>query len=216
MGLILVFDLDDTIAHMRSDSIVQINQRILNIFNYIKQNALRGSVIDTIFLLTNNSIKKYIKYIDNLLLMAIGSTGAFKGGEQGYPVDNYFFDYIMDYVHSSRNYDKTKSIEDVVYMLDKLNISYSSTADIMSRTFFFDDQEHNMRIDMSVHGFPDHYIKITPPFTIDDNDKTNYYPVLDSIQKESQTLIGGGKRSRYKKRRTLRRIRKNKRKTYRI
>jgi len=211
MGLILVFDLDDTIAHMNPDGSIVINNNILEMFINIKQKALRGTAIDGIFLLTNNDSKNYVAHIDYYLLKRTGSIGGFVGGEEGYPSAEYFFDYIMDYRHSARNKLKNKSVADVKFMVDKLSIPYIDDTDILNRTFFFDDLEHDLKGDMEANGVPEHYIRITPPFKTDIDDKTDYKPVRDALSKEEKNLKGG-KRSCYKKRRTLRRLRNTKRK----
>jgi hypothetical protein len=214
MGLILVFDLDQTLAH--TTDLVYFNMNIVHILDYIVKNALRGSVINGIFLLTNNDNKGYVKLIDENLKRALKSTGDFIGGE-GYPAGTYFFDYIMDYTHSRRQADKSKSILDVRFMADSLDIRYTDNNELLSRTYFFDDLEHTLRADMTAAGVPDHYIQITPPYQNNAEDVTNYEPVRAAITAEEGVMRGeltvdgmtyrvsrrGGKRS-YKKRKTRR------------
>jgi len=214
MGLILVFDLDQTLAH--TTDLVYFNFNIVHILNYIVKKALRGSVIDGIFLLTNNDNKDYVKLIDENLKKALKSTGAFRGGE-GYPADTYFFDYIMDYTNSHRHANKTKSYADIKFMADGLGIRYADDNELLRRIYFFDDLEHDLKGEMTAAGLPDHYIQITPPFENKGADVTNYEPVKMAIDAEERamhsavTLDGmtyrvsrkGGKRS-YKKRKTRR------------
>jgi hypothetical protein len=214
MGLILVFDLDQTLAH--TTDLVYFNLNIARILNYIVKKTLRGSVIDGIFLLTNNDNKDYVKLIDENLKINLKSTGAFRGGE-GYPADKYFFDYIMDYTHSRRNPDKSKSYADIKFMVDSLGIRYTDDTELLSRTYFFDDLAHILKDQMTAAGLPDHYIQITPPFENKADDVTNYEPVKMAIDAEERamysavTLDGktyrvsrkGGRRS-YKKRKTRR------------
>ena len=69
MGLILVFDLDQTLAH--TTDLVYFNLNIVHILDYIVKKALRGSVINGIFLLTNNDNKGYVKLIDENLASKI-------------------------------------------------------------------------------------------------------------------------------------------------
>lgn len=244
MGLILVFDLDETITYTDSENNVHFNDNVIDLFAYIKQKFLRGVVIDAIFLLTNNSDKKYIKNINDFIVYHlrntnnntlnnignIGNIGIFTGGEEGYPEGVYFFDYIMDYVHSHRNPRKTKSLADIKYMADKIGLTYNNDLDLLNRTFFFDDRDHVIKTEMEEHGIPHHYIKITPPYEPDLNDyfkdDTNYKSVYDAIKEgiykslhniSNDNLSGGNikkKSSRYKKRRTLKRLRYKKRKTF--
>ena len=212
MGLILVFDLDQTLAH--TTDLVYFNFNIVHILNYIVKKALRGSVIDGIFLLTNNDNKGYVKLIDENLKTGLKSTGAFKGGE-GYPADTYFFDYIMDYTHSRRHANKTKSYADIKFMADVLGIRYNDDNELLRRTYFFDDLEHDIKGEMTAAGLPDHYIQITPPFEHKAEDVTNYEPVKMAIEADERAMqdavtlsgktyrVKGGKRS-YKKRKTRR------------
>ena len=215
MGLILAFDLDQTLAH--TTDLVYFNFNIVHILNYIVKKALRGSVIDGIFLLTNNDNKDYVKIIDANLNRALKSTGAFRGGE-GYPEDNYFFDYIMDYTHSRRHANKTKSIADIKFMADVIGIRYNDDNELLRRTYFFDDLVHDLKGEMIAAGLPDHYIQITPPFEHKAEDVTNYEPVKVAIDTEEQAMQGavtlsgktyrvkGGKRAHKKgKTRRLRR-----------
>ena len=63
----------------------------------------------------------------------------------------------------------------------------------MSRTYFFDDQEHVIQHEMEDNfdgKYADHYIKITPGFTGKrEDDLTNYEPVLSALD-----MFTGGKR----------------------
>ena len=233
--------MDETITYADSENNVHFNDSVIDLFVYIKEKFLRGVVIDAIFLLTNNSDKEYIKNINdyivyhlrnnnNNVLNNIGNIGIFTGGEEGYPEGVYFFDYIMDYVHSHRNPRKTKSLADIKYMADKIGLTYNNDLDLLNRTFFFDDRDHVIKEEMEENGIPHHYIKITPPYEPDLNsfftDNTNYKPVYDAIKEgiykslhnTSNNNLSGGKikkkSSSYKKRKTLRRIKKNKRMTF--
>jgi len=232
MGLILVFDLDETITYMDSENNVHFNDNVIELFIYIKEKFLRGVVIDAIFLLTNNSDKKYIKNINDFIvyhlrntdknvLNNIGNIGTFTGGEEGYPEGVYFFDYIMDYVHSHRNPRKTKSFADIKYMADKIGITYNNNLDLLNRIFFFDDRDHVIKTEMEENGIQNHYIKITPPYQPDLDsfftDNTNYKPVYDAIEKEiyksinsiDNAPIGGYRRAKTRKARKSRKPRKS-------
>lgn len=206
MGLILVFDLDQTIASPAGDSDIIVNDKIVEILQVIERAKLRGNGVDAIFLLTNNSNTEYIKWIDGYLLEKTESIGKFKG-EDDYPDDDYFFDYIMDYNNPSRNGDRlTKSLNNIKFMIDKAGIEGT---DLLSRIYFFDDLDHVIKGELAADGFGNQYIKITPPLEFKKKDLTDYRPIHAAIR-NLMRRTAGGKRSRYKKRRTLRKLRNTK------
>jgi hypothetical protein len=231
-GLILVFDLDETITNT-----VQPLKMNDNVFNILKTAAgLRYAGVDAIFLLTNNADRDYVASIDDVLLNSINSVGLY-GGDDGMPLKEYFFDYIMTRNHPARRNGR-KSMTDVMYMCNKIGMEDANMRNfesIMSRTYFFDDQEHDLSIQLKVSfnsKYNDHSIRITPPFTgRGEIDNTNYEPILNVLadippippinyrnyanyNPYNNPLSGGkrprssSRRSRSKKRRTLTR-RKN-------
>lgn len=180
-GLVLVFDLDETIINTSKP--IQFNQAILDLLNVIT--PLRGQEIDAVFLLTNNSREEYIKLINNLLAKITH-----------YNAVNYF-DYVMTYKHPTRDEGRTKSLKNVEFMMDTTG---KSKENLLSRTFFFDDQEHVIQEEMIEGGVPDHYIQIIPGFTGNgDEDETNYEPVYSAIRNQS-----GGKRKNSRTRKVRR------------
>ena len=209
MGLILVFDLDQTIASPAGDNDIIVNDKIIEILGVIQRANLRGNGVDAIFLLTNNSSAEYIKWIDGFLLEQTKSIGKFKGGDD-YPEDDYFFDYIMDYNNSTRNGDRlTKSLNNIKVMVDKAGIEYITDKDLLTRIYFFDDLDHVIKDELAADGLGNQYIKITPPLEFKKKDLTDYNPIYAAIRNLMRRKAGG-KRSCYKKRRTLRKLRTTK------
>jgi len=130
-GLILVFDLDNTIYSWEGSAPFNplnprcINQPIWNIL--LRAAALRGRGVDAIFLLTNNGHYDFITAIDNALKTQSKSIGKFTGApecnidalsdiEKRYltadtnfakmnPTGTYFFDYILTRWADVRRYE---------------------------------------------------------------------------------------------------------------
>jgi len=130
-GLILVFDLDNTIYSWEGSAPFNplnkrcINQPIWNIL--LRAAALRGRGVDAIFLLTNNGHYDFINAIDNALKIQSKSIGKFTGApecnieavsdvEKRYltadtnfakmnPTGTYFFDHILTRWADVRRYE---------------------------------------------------------------------------------------------------------------
>jgi ankyrin repeat protein len=130
-GLILVFDLDNTIYSWEGSAPFNplnprcINQPIWNIL--LRAAALRGRGVDAIFLLTNNGHYDFISAIDNALKIQSKSIGKFTGEpecnidalshiEKRYltsetnfakmnPSGTYFFDHILTRWADVRRYE---------------------------------------------------------------------------------------------------------------
>lgn len=235
-GIILVFDLDQTIAHHTGGENVAININIVNLFKHIYRTGERSPAVSRIFLLTNNNNKNYIKFIDHWLRDTIPAVGAFTGdvgdnimGSENtentskyYETDNYFFDYILDWDHYSRGGAGLKRVKDIKFMLKQFGENNEDDENTLLKTFFFDDlPDHVLREEYKNVSAESNYIQITPPFKGTELDRTNYSFVYETIRATEEALkeentnynMAGGKRSRYKKRRTLRRLRNKKRKT---
>ena len=222
MGIILVFDLDQTIAHSEEDEKVIINNNIIKLFKYIYRNGSRSPAVDRIYLLTNNSNKDYIKFIDNWLKDNIPARGSFTGdtltglnnSSEYYEIDDYFFDYILDYDHYSREGKGIKGLKDIKFMLNIFGGYPDNDQELVSRTFFFDDlPTHAIKKEMKTLGYENHYIQITPPFKGVELDRTDYSLVYltiqemeDALDKEANNDMNflGGKRLYYKKHKSLR------------
>ena len=129
-GLILVFDLDNTIYSWEGAAFNPLNPRCINqrIWNILlRAAALRGRGIDAIFLLTNNGHYDFINVIDNALKIQSKSIGKFTGApecnieavsdvEKRYltadtnfakmnPTGTYFFDHILTRWADVRRYE---------------------------------------------------------------------------------------------------------------
>jgi hypothetical protein len=217
-GLVLVFDLDQTLIDTkavskvmsRTDDVIEaaLNDRIIggilgpaNTF----RTAYPGS-IDAILLLTNNSSQVYVSNVCKIIARKLGHTGRnfrnIQSSENArfkaiYPL---FFDYIMMIGTPRRAGSSEKSLNEVRIMLDALKIKDD---DLEKRTFFFDDQEHaKMRRDIG----DSHYIKIIGPDVDpmhpefnwgfrqgkDNSGLTNYEPILEELRKISANSANTG------------------------
>lgn len=187
-GLVLVFDLDETIAKFtdiggNSSKInnLRINPTILDILKKATQ-AKETGVVDAILLLTNNNSGIYITQIE------------FKIGDD-MPSGDFAFDDMMKR-DDSRRYDtsnianKVKHIEDVKRML--LNIG-KSVDNLSERVYFFDDI-HDHEIGKYIPY--DHYIKITPRYDPETIDKTDYSAVYRALGLPYEQLGGRAKKAK--------------------
>ena len=212
MGLILVFDLDQTIIDSQKyfyqrpetyESINELKNEILTggylnltIIGILKRASKlrdedvanpKDKKVTAIFLLTNNSDPIYVAAVDSAIHELCNSTGKYYTDANidpdaaFMPKKPYFFDSIMMRGHSKRvGSDPSKSLNDVYVMLRYLEIKKRPVLDSI---YFFDDIYHEMDRQLNSFGFPDHSIKISPPFDRKEKDLTNYKPVLDRLSK---------------------------------
>lgn len=167
MGLVLVFDLDQTLIDSNGLSKKQGNDNIWNrigshlnmrLINEVFRPALELRVekkVDAIFLLSNNSGKEYVINVIHYLALILG-------------VDEPF-DYVMIRQHSSRpqSLNPPKRIQDVKFMMDNAVVAIPYSDDLASRVYFFDDNTtHEIRKELE----PDHYIEIQGP-DVDENEQ---------------------------------------------
>jgi hypothetical protein len=195
-GWIFVWDLDDTITHLEN-RIIYYNSKAVGTLKYAIDARDQGKV-DAIFLLTNNSDKRYIDDIHQTLNDTLGKE---------------VFDYIFHAGMEGRNVPSgkavnyaTKSLSDVEKMIDAINPIREnplSKENLINRILFFDDQEHILSKQLRDSGNGNNYIKITPPFRMDD--ETNWVHVLDILGGQ-----GGGKRRKPKTRKRKQAKRKTK------
>lgn len=186
-GLILVFDLDETIVNTRKP--IQFNPEILKILRVAS--SIRDQGVDAIFLLTNNGDDKYVDQINKGLARITD-----------YDNDN-FFDAVMTANHMFRTLEDDypiKHLQDIKILMSAARKTFTTNEDLMSRTYFFDDQEHIIQHEMEDNfdgKYADHYIKITPGFTgKGEEDLTNYEPIDSAIR----SVQRGGKRNNRKTR----------------
>jgi hypothetical protein len=211
MGLVLVFDMDQTILDSSDPSLyddVHTSEEISNLESKIVKNLnlnvlrilVRASKLRTsgkvtaIFLLTNNSSIPLVTALDNVLLEISGSRGHFKRTEDPdvdeFPEKPYFFDYIMVRQNPRRPklYNPPKRLYDILAMMEHIGI-YDEHANPLKDIYFFDDiGNHQLHNDFKIleHGkYLDHYIHITPPFSTKTKDVTDYTPILQALSERN-------------------------------
>jgi hypothetical protein len=191
MGIVLVFDLDQTIVdtqesflHLDTSMIDRLKKQIRpflneNIVNLLKRaSKLRHTHVSAICLLTNNSDVVFIAAVDSLLRDLCGSPGKYKTPDniddysKYFVNQDYFFDAIMPRYHPTRDPTSSKSVKDV-----KVMMSYLGEKVVLDDIYFFDDQPHV--IDREIRNS----IKIVPLFNRYKNDLTNYKPILERLSR---------------------------------
>ena len=211
MGLILVFDMDQTILDSSDpylferpsgpEALVILKRKIKeslnwNVVNIIKRAAkLRPDKVSAICLLTNNSSHILVSAVDEVLYEETSSKGKFKtykgnSNDLGMPPRDkpYFFDSIMMRQHSTRpktiDNNPPKRLIDILNMMNFIGIK-DTGIETMKDVYFFDDiGTHNLRAEfnfMSDGKYKNHYIQITPPYNKLLQDKTDYRPVLHAL-----------------------------------
>lgn len=235
MGLILVFDMDQTIldssdpsfyddadtpeeiSALESKIAKSLNINVLRIL--VRASKLRTSgKVTGLFLLTNNSSIPLVSALDKVLLEISGSRGQFKRVEDPdvdeFPEKPYFFDYIMVRQHPRRPklYNPPKRLYDILAMMEHIGM-YDEHANPLKDIYFFDDiGNHQLHNDFKIleHGkYLDHYIHITPPFSMKTKDTTDYSPILHALSERNSNnrsprtykshLVKGGRSRRTKK-----------------
>jgi hypothetical protein len=186
-GLVLVFDLDQTLIDTHNDwsgimdslqdeSLTDkqfkdiINTKIVPLLNMTLINKILrpASVLRktgqgaAILMLTNNTRIEFAANVSYAIQDLLKSVSKYHDGKGGRHF--YFFDYIMLRNHESRDGSPNppKSITDVETMLQKIGLSIR---DLEERTYFFDDRsDHDIRYDFTRGGLNDkeHYIHILP------------------------------------------------------
>ena len=209
MGLVLVFDLDQTIIDSSDpylfnrpntpEGITELKKRANGLLNFrlvndvIKRAArLRGTdKITGIFLLTNNSSKIMVSAVDSVLRDTVarenpeGSIGKYKTSAnkdpdtQGMPNQPYFFDSILMREHSGRT--PGSEVNNPVKNLEDVKRMLGFIGVKMS------DEEIRKNTfffdDMDHPGMTlgDQYIKIYPPFKKYTLDYTHYDLILQKL-----------------------------------
>jgi len=205
-GLVLVFDLDETIAkfveikrNLSNINDIVINPTILDILGKATQ-AKETGVVDAILLLTNNIDGNYITIIEYIISDNIIS-GDFQFDDMMKRDDPRRYD-------TSKIPNKVKHIEDVKRMLLKLG---KSVDNLPERVYFFDDI-HNHEIGKYIPD--DHYIKITPKYDPTTKDLTDYSAVYRALGLPYEQLGGLSRKTRKaKKNRVTHRKKRRQRKT---
>jgi hypothetical protein len=184
MGLVLVFDMDQTLIdsstgfknisdeNLITEIKIAMNMDMINkVLKSAAHQRERGKV-DAIVMLTNNSDKIFAAWISMLIAEILNSRSKYEPMYVNPELDvvytdskprkslDSFFDYIMWRGHSSRPdiEDTPKRIQDVKYMMEKLTLS---TENLEQRTYFFDDRtDHLIGADFDRFGLGEHYIVI--------------------------------------------------------
>jgi hypothetical protein len=187
LGLVLVFDLDQTLIDTNNDwsgimdslqdeSLTdkqfkdRINTKIVPLLNMTLINKIlrpasvlrKTGQVAAILMLTNNTRIEFAANVSYAIQELLKSVSKYHDGKGGRHF--YFFDYIMLRNHESRDgsANPPKSITDVETMLQKIGLSIR---DLEERTYFFDDRsDHDIRYDFTRGGLNDkeHYIHILP------------------------------------------------------
>ena len=201
MGIVLVFDLDQTIVDSTNPKFFDnslrpgekrrmikesLNMNIVNLL--IRASKLRPSgKVTAICLLTNNSSMEFVKLVDDILKEFTGSVGSYgkKAVEDGFEEGDYFFDAIMTREHIARpktpSGNPPKRLEDINKMLEPFDLKFGSAT--MDDLFFFDDLPNHqiMQTYKEVGDFRENYIEIKPRYTKYTKDTTNYSPILRAL-----------------------------------
>lgn len=208
-GLVLVFDLDETIANfprylgsienvinMRPEN-VDINSEIIKVFAAAIKGREEGKV-DAILMLTNNGLSEYIKIVIKRLNKELGYKSnifdkIFYASSEA-PLDDIIFKGKSTRLFIPRNERSrlpegtTNSIEknlaDVEYMLEELGIDNSN---LYENVYFFDDMDHKIMEQIN----PYHYIHIHPFPELSYNLQTNYDQVVRDIENKVAGQQGG-------------------------
>jgi hypothetical protein len=236
-GLILVFDLDQTLidtATFRHEK-----GRISNIGKYMNirlieevlkpASKLRGNGVDGIFLFTNNTADAYIEGVCKYLATTIRNTDG----------NAFFFDYVMTPNDSYKGAEDpyTKSISKIEHILrhkcpyshrERDPVTFKDYSDLAERLFFFDDQEHpNIReffqgvgSGANIPNFSNHYMQIQGRKVGDgfvkgaeeaEDDRTDYEPIKRELAKigPSEAPQGGSRKRHKRERKRERRLTKH-------
>ena len=219
-GLVLVFDLDDTIANFprylsSMDELmdmplanIDINTELLKVFAAAIKGREEGRV-DAILMLTNNGsseyIKKVIKRLNNDLRYKSNIFDKIFYASEEQPLDDVIFKgkstrlFIPRNERSRQPQGRTNNIEknmaDVEYMLNELGVE---NRDLFNNVYFFDDMEHKIIQQMNHY----HYILIHSFPQISYNALTDYDKVVSDIENKVVAQEGGRRRARTKVART--------------
>jgi hypothetical protein len=164
-GLILVFDLDNTIVGEYSDQSkfdseeIVLNERIVELLRKAVD-ARNKNIVSAILLLTNNADEIFIKVVELTISMRLKKNYHFT-----------IFDEGMSRNHPFRSPPKEnppKSLREVEYMVRKAKLD---TENLANRVIFIDDiATHQIAQEIP----KEHYIHVNPPFVKGGVDTTDY------------------------------------------
>ena len=202
-SIIFAWDLDQTLAHRVKDTLYM-NLKPLRYMNKLFNSYKYGANL----LLTNNSNKVYIDFVHESLTKKYNEM--FPKHQKTKLFDNiysatqeangtYTTPRVLD--ESVPNGIRTpnhlaKRLEDVANMIEPLGISTEPSGSLSSRVFFFDDiPNHNILYEINKGN----YINITPPFTGQGEDNTDYSTVDEALGGFEIVIHRGGASKKYRK-----------------
>jgi len=186
-GWILVWDMDDTLV--KGYPYPELNTKAIEVLK--KAIEKRGDTVDKIFMLTNNSDRKYITLVNFMIYESIYPHR--KGGE-AIPL-NGVFDDVMTRTHKSRpkKYDPPKRLLDVLTLMKLRN-----PEEIRNRILFFDNLDnHHIAGEIP----KEHYIHIKSDFTpLNAKGKTDWARVIRLLDLLPLRISGSLTRTRSRSR----------------
>jgi hypothetical protein len=193
-GLILVWDVDQTLSGQYFDPNVFLKNPTVNPYDYVILNPKALQVIQLANdakttgrvaiqgILTNNGDENFIQLIISAIENKIGQ--------------KHIFDFVMTRNHPSREStdQQPKRLQDIQTMLNEIG---APTTNLANRVYFFDDMVHVLKSELPA----DHYIQILPPFPGKDlyenpdlngeSDETNWQSILTALRQLPPPLKGG-------------------------
>ena len=210
-GLVLVWDVDQTLSGQYFDPNVFLKNPAINPYDYVLLNPKALQVIQLANdakttgrvaiqgILTNNGDENFIR----LIITAIEN----KLGQKP------LFDFVMTRNHPSREStdQQPKRLQDIQTMLNEIG---APTTNLVNRVYFFDDMVHVLKSELPA----DHYIQILPPFPGKDlyenpdlkgeSDETNWQSILTALRQVPSQPSKGGRRMRRPAKKSRRRHKK--------
>jgi len=210
-GLVLVWDVDQTLSGQYFDPNVFLKNPAINPYDYVLLNPKALQVIQLANdakmtgrvaiqgILTNNGDENFIR----LIITAIEN----KLGQKP------LFDFVMTRNHPSREStdQQPKRLQDIQTMLNEIG---APTTNLVNRVYFFDDMVHVLKSELPA----DHYIQILPPFPGKDlyenpdlkgeSDETNWQSILTALRQLPSQPSKGGRRIRRPAKKSRRRHKK--------
>jgi len=210
-GLVLVWDVDQTLSGQYFDPNVFLKNPAINPYDYVLLNPKALQVIQLANdakttgrvaiqgILTNNGDENFIR----LIITAIEN----KLGQKP------LFDFVMTRNHPSREStdQQPKRLQDIQTMLNEIG---APTTNLANRVYFFDDMVHVLKSELPA----DHYIQILPPFPGKDlyenpdlkgeSDETNWQSILTALRQVPSQPSKGGRRMRRPAKKSRRRHKK--------
>ena len=210
-GLVLVWDVDQTLSGQYFDPNVFTKNPEVNPYDYVLLNPKALQVIQLANdakmtgrvaiqgILTNNGDENFIR----LIITAIEN----KLGQKP------LFDFVMTRNHPSREStdQQPKRLQDIQTMLNEIG---APTTNLANRVYFFDDMVHVLKSELPA----DHYIQILPPFLgknlyenpdlKGESDETNWQSILTALRQVPSQPSKGGRRIRRPAKKSRRRHKK--------